>query len=223
MRQSLSIMLALPAVAAAQTVSAAIPSRLNPRDPAVIYGEDLGSAEQAVTQFGICTLNRDRNEVQALLDLPVDSRRYDSRLRGVVSEDCLAEGSIVIPPEILRGSLFEALYLEKYRRFDPPLAQVRYDYAAGYNKPLSKSAAAALSLVSVGDCVVRAQPAASRNFILNASTTAVGSRALALIISALPPCVFQGHQVHFSRPIVRAAVAEALYRLTSQAAKAGMQ
>ena len=128
-----------------------------------------------------------------------------------------------MPYQLIRGSLFEAIYSRKFGRdFQADLKAVpSYDYAKGYARPLSAEAANTISLAIVADCVARTDSAPARQLIASRPGTPFESEAIGLIAAKLPGCVPPNQKLRFSRSVIRAATAEALYRLSTMSRGSG--
>jgi hypothetical protein len=121
---------------------------------------------------------------------------------------------------IFRGTLYESLYRADYARgravdiaSAPQIAYVTGDPATW-----TQGQREWLGLQDFADCVVRAKPAEARALVMSEVETAAEGRALASIGPALGPCLVQGVETRFSRPILRGLIAESLYRLTAAVA-----
>lgn len=181
------------------------------------------SPRTSTAQFASCMVKRDAKAALQFVETPVDSARYATLMRRILEQDCYNDGLAVdIPPVALRGSLFEALYKHDFAGAAPDLrGAAKVDYLAGYAVPMTDAAATAVALAHVGDCVVRADPAAARQLLSMAPDTPPEQAAIGVVAARLPACLDKGQTIPFSRSTIRALVAEALYRLTAAAVAPG--
>ena len=187
--------------------------------PAEVRGESRLDARLTLRQFGSCTLRRTPQVALQVVNLPVDVPDFDKTIRRIASEDCLVAGDLHMPPSLLRGSLFEALYLRDFgRAVAPALKGVpSFDYARGYSRPLSAVAQNTIGLAVVADCVARTSPISAHEFITSLPGSPLEDRAFTVVGRLLPGCVPPQQTFKFSRSVVRSSVAEAMYRLSSVA------
>jgi hypothetical protein len=177
---------------------------------------------QITEQFGTCTVKHDPSGSLEFVNTPIDSPQFASVMKRVVSPDCLDLGGLQVQPLILRGSVFAALYRKEFRRAAPDLKLVpMVEYSTGYATPLSDAASNLVGLARLGDCVVRADAGSARELVLNHPETPAEERAIGRIAAVMPACIEKGRTIGFSRDMIRAAVAEALYRLTAQTVAPG--
>ena len=210
--------IALPLIASAQEMGTLLTHR-----PASVNGTTKIDARRTMREFGTCSVARAPGSAERFVGLPVDSPDAARFLPSVASPDCLGDGELHIPRPIIRGSLFEALYVRRFHRSGPVTfaGAAPIDYAAGYSPPYSPAAANAIGMGQLGDCVVRADGEDAKTLILAIPATAEEDGAIAGLTAHLGPCVVKGQRITFSRSIIRAAIAEGLYRLSLQTTPAG--
>lgn len=197
-------------------------SNIRRAPPASVDGDDRAAAREAGRQFGLCVVERRAGTAARLIEMRVDDPAYGKLLNRFATDDCIAWGEMRLPYSILRGSIFEALYSRSNAAPITDFSAVPpIDYAAGYDRPLSKAASQAIALAQVGDCASRANPAAARALVASRPETPSERQAVAQLAKALPGCVPAGQQVTLSVSVVRSAVAEGLYRLTQAATPGG--
>jgi hypothetical protein len=195
----------------------ALPIRTSPQ-PARIEGEGMPAARVTTHQFGICVVKKFPTRARQVVDVPVDDPAFRKDLTSLATSDCLRDGDLSVPPLILRGAIFEALYSADFGRgFAADFSKVApLDYASKYNRPFSGLASTAVGLATVADCAARSDPAAARLMIESALNSADEDRALGIMAAKLRPCIPNGLSFRFSRSMIRASLAEAVYRLTQQ-------
>ena len=194
----------------------ALPIRAAPQ--ARIEGESLPAARAATHQFGICVVKKYRARAKQVLDIPVDDPAFRKELTSLATSDCLADGQLALPPLILRGAIFEALYSAEFGRdFAADLSKTPpFDYAGRYDRPLSDFASTALGLAAAADCAARSDPAAARLMVKSSPDSPDEDLAMSVVANKLGACIPKGESFRFSRSMVRAALAEVVYRLSQQ-------
>lgn len=188
------------------------------RDPAQIRGETAFAARMTLKEFGTCTVGRSAKAALAVVDLPYGTSAFDKAINRLADVECLSSGTLIIPPYLMRGALFEALYLREFGRNANPNVKSApsYDYMAGYHRPVEPDAANTIALAIVGDCVTRTVPLASHQLLTSIPGSQLESDSIAAVAKELPGCVPPRQTFRFQRSIIRAAVAEALYRLSTE-------
>lgn len=212
------LMMAAPASAQGQPGARAPTGSLIPRRVAEVYGETKLAARLSLRQFGVCVVKRRMKGALSLIDMPVDSAQYRKAISDIVSDECLASGELTFPYDLLRGQIFETLYLDQLDRFRKPdfTGVPSFNYAKAYSRPLTETAQNIIGLGVVGDCVARTVPMEAHNFLRSFPGTKLEDQALAAVVKQLPGCLPPRQTFRFSRSIIRGAVAEAIYRLSSQ-------
>ncbi len=192
------------------------------RRSAQISGESKADARLTAKRFGECTLARSPAAAAQLVDMAVDAPGFDKHVRRVIHEDCLSAGELRLPGTVIRGTIFEALYTRDFgRSANPNLKSApTFDYTKPYSRPFSGSAESVIGLAIVGDCAVRTDPVAAHQLVTSIPGTQLEDRAVAQVARHLPGCVPPNKAFKFSRSIIRASVAEALYRLSSSVRQA---
>ena len=208
----------VPAAAAAQSQpggSSETGTMINRRS-AQIHGESKADARLTSKRFGECSVARAPVAAMQLVDTPVDSPDYDRLVRRVIVDECLSVGELTLPHLVIRGALFEALYAKDFgRQAKTSLKAVpTYDYSSGYSRPFSGNAQNVIGLAGVGDCVARTSPIAAHELITSLPGSGIEDRAFATVARILPGCIPPKQTFKFSRSVVRASVAEAMYRLS---------
>ncbi|MFL6727217.1 MAG: hypothetical protein ACJ8FS_11990 [Sphingomicrobium sp.] len=219
LRYAAGLFLPLSASAYGQTQigeTGALPIRTAPQ--ARIEGEGLPAARTATHQFGICVVKKFRVRARQVVDIPVDDPAFRKELTSLATSDCLAEGELVVPPLILRGAIFEALYkLDFGEDFAADITKAPpFDYAAAYKRPLSDSASGTIALAMVADCAARSDPAAARLMLKSGPNSTDEDVAMSVMASKLGACIPKGQSLRFSRTMIRASLGEAVYRLSQQ-------
>lgn len=178
------------------------------------------SARLTLKQYGACVLDRYKGRAARLMQIAVDSDEYRRLSRAVIEGDgdeCLSGGELSFGVPLFHGALFEAAYLRDFR-FDAPdtvPADVDSGYQALYMSPYSSAARNAISLEQFGECVVRADTKGARALLLSDPSRPSEQQAFAQLAPSFGGCVVKGETIELSKVVVRGAVAEGLYRLST--------
>jgi hypothetical protein len=92
------------------------------------------------------------------------------------------------------------------------------DYAAMAPRQMSSDTQLHLAMVGIADCVVRARPAEASTLI-SGKIDESEEREFAVLNTAFNACLMEGEKLSVSRPLLRSAVAEALYNAAKASAK----
>ena len=211
-------LLICPAIASAQSQPGAgsETGSLIKRAPAVVVdGRSLTAAREATRQFGACVVSRRPVFAVRVMQMPVDDPEFSKLMKRLASDECMADGSLTVPILLFRTAVFEAAYLKEFGKSPPEdlkLAPV-VDYTVGYSAPLTSTAAVTIALGRMGDCVARADSKAAHFLVTSRPGTALENDAFSVLLKPLPACVVKGETVRISKPVVRGAIVEALYRI----------
>jgi hypothetical protein len=222
---SVAGLVALPALASAQSQMGATSETgtLITRRLAQVRGETTLEARKTLREFATCAAAGHPGIVEAAIDDAVDTKSYRRKLIDVSNEDCFSSGEMQMPAELLRGALFEAMYLREFGDAPNPdlTSAASYDYSAPYSKPLSEEAQNTVGLAIVGDCVTRTASEKVHALLASVPGSPAEDRGFAEVAKILPGCVPPNKTFRFSRSVVRGSVAEALLRLSRSAQAAG--
>jgi len=183
---------------------------------AQVHGETTLEARKTLREFATCAVASRPGVAEAAIDQAVDTKQYRQELIDVSNEDCFSSGEMQMPAELLRGALFEAMYLHEFS--DGPKgglnATPTFDYSASYSKPLSEEAQNTVGLAIVGDCVTRTAPGKVHDLLNTIPGSPGEDAAIGEVARILPGCVPANKTFHFSRSVIRGSVAEAILRLS---------
>jgi len=121
---------------------------------------------------------------------------------------------------LFRYSLFEARYRIEFGKSAapvvaglPPLDVDAEFSAAGFDpRGMSTLPPVVIFLRQLGECVVRVDVANAHALIVARPYSKQEATALTAVMPALGECMPEGHTMKFSRPMLRGAIAEALYK-----------
>ncbi|HYI39367.1 MAG TPA: hypothetical protein VE053_03510 [Allosphingosinicella sp.] len=216
---ALSVWVLTPAPLRAQASGSMETGSLIANRPAGGYGTSSNEARLISRKFAECSIRRGRLSAQRYLAAPIGSSEQARLQRQVLVDDCLGAGRLSLPHEVIRGALFEQLYLLEYKA--PPAVDLKavaaIDYTAGYSAPVSGPAINGIALAQFGDCVARADAESARSLLTNLPDSKGESAAVQGLMPRLGACIPKGRKISFSRSVLRASVAEGLYRLTRAA------
>ncbi|KZE18716.1 MULTISPECIES: hypothetical protein [Sphingomonas] len=175
-------------------------------------------AELAMTEFAMCEVRSPKGRAAALAygrEVPGTPSTYRDRL---VKSLCAPSGtSMSFNPELFRMTIYPALYAKDFGKAAPAVnvALLPTDYAAEFD---STPDTATVEVRRLGDCVVKRDVAAAREFVLSKPYSRAEDAALATIRPALAACLPAGQSVRLSRSVAHGAIGEALYKLTAASA-----
>lgn len=205
-------------VALAPSADAQETGTLLQRKAAQIDTRDANAARLTMRNFASCIASRSKGRLTKLLSLPVGAPEYDRMSRAMFDregDECLSGGELSFSMKLLRGSFFEAVYLQAFGRdLMPDFAAIKDSgYRARYAEPFSPEAAYAIAFEQFGECVAKARTSAARDLVMSIPGSTTESTAFAMLGPTLGPCLPQGRKIAFSKPVLRGFVSEGLYWL----------
>ncbi len=213
-----TLILAMPAAAQVEKPTG---TRIGRPAPAYIPPNtrlaDEDRARITTNDFARCVVQGDRKLVVDALAAPVDDPEANAKLARVRFSDCLADGMLHMPPPILRGAFFRALYLRDFDKREWRPADVPTDYGRFAVNKAQPAAASYFSMMAFADCLVRKDLGNSQKLVLSVPGSKPEEAALAILVPQMGPCLLNGMQVKFSRSMLSAVLAEALYRAAQDA------
>jgi hypothetical protein len=192
------------------------------RRAAQINGSTKTDARRTTREYGSCLLKRFPKYAERVALEPVHTDEYFKLIDRMVIADCLSNGEIRFPVNIVRSAVIEALYIEQFGRSGPTeFAQVLpIDYLAGYPAELPGKARSVVALAKFGDCVSRKDPIDARALVVSFPGSSDETQRLAALSPSFNGCVIRGEKLTFSRSVIRGAVSEGLFRLSRAASQA---
>ena len=170
--------------------------------PSVRKISDSDRARTTTNDFAVCLVKMHSKSVDKAIKQPTEDAT-DKALRNMADSDCLTSGELRIPALLLRGATFRALYLRDYGRIPPKASAQAIELGTvAAEPPLNRFA----------DCVFAQDGENVRNLVMASPATAAESAALSALSPALGRCVAAGDQIHFSRAVLQAVLAEAAFR-----------
>jgi hypothetical protein len=187
-------------------------------------------AEQKLAEFSDCVVAKKsrRSLVNLFLrKLPNSESYFDASMKAA-DLHCLDSAArrennriqLKIQPATFRDALYPALYRRDFGGPAPasgiaalPAQSLRPEF----DGPIEQLPPQYLASRRFGDCVARQDPDDAHVLLLAKPYTTREDAALAQLKQALPSCIADGQTLHLTRGAIRAAVGEAMYKL-SQAA-----
>lgn len=192
--------------------SSALAQRMSGPDRVV---PDEVVAQRVTNLYAQCILRRHRSAAERFVSLPLDSPDLREAGMAVAQSECLPAEQARFVSSLLRGAVFEALYLRDFRRSSVGVLASAPPLTFASDPATLEPAKRAIFLGSrVAECTVRADPASARALILSPVASRTEARAFDAILPAVSGCLEAGAQLSFSRPMLRGLIAESLYRLT---------
>lgn len=190
------------------------------RKAAQIDTRDANAARLTMRSFAACIASRSKGRLTKLLALPVGVPEYDRMSRAMFDregDECLSGGELRFSMKLLRGSLFEAVYLQEFGRDAVPDLMLVTDsgFRARYAEPLGPDAAYVVAFEQFGECVAKARPSAARDLVASIPGSSSESTAFASLGPVLGSCLPKGRKITFSKPVLRGFVSEGLYWLSA--------
>lgn len=188
-------------------------TRPEPAEPD--YRSKLPEAEQAralVDEFAQCTLDYSPTAVDEALEFIPGTSESSAALAKLARPRCLSNATLRMPSDLLRGALFRAKVLNEF--VDQPLvfASEPIDLTQMITDSGNKDQLRFLILQDFGSCVVRSNPEVAAAFIVELAGSEKEQEALDQLVPLLGPCLPEGSELAFSKSMLSAQLAEALYR-----------
>jgi hypothetical protein len=172
-----------------------------------------------MNDYGACVVKNARRRVEAALKIfPGTKESYDAMLKLATSE-CIMHGTLRFKVELLRGSLFDALYDADFKSVPVNVISApQIDYFASAPDSSSEEVRQQVGLRQFADCIVRTNPTSTRSLVTSEVGSGTERVAFEQLMPAASQCLTKGAEVRFSRPMLRGLVAETIYRLSQAAA-----
>ncbi|HTM96619.1 MAG TPA: hypothetical protein VL100_12505 [Croceibacterium sp.] len=220
---AVTAMVSVSCAASAQDTYKPTGSRIGRPAPVVTPNSSNLSNEEGARRmtddFASCIYRKSKNSVNAALALRPDSKEANAALGRLVRDDCYAaNASLSIPQSLLRGALFRAKLLTEFGGKDVALAPEPVDYTQFVPSPLQSEDRSYVAFGDFADCVVRADLDGARKFVEPDAGSEVETQALNALIPKLGPCLTNGLEITFSKSVLQALLAEAIYHETAAAA-----
>ena len=224
MKQGIIFGGAVAALMMGSVASAQETGSLITRKPAQIDSRDKDATRKTLEIFSICVLERAYGRAIKMVDMRIDVPEYVKQMNSISSgyDDCLSGGDLVISNGLFRGGLFRALYMREFKLDGPVnfVPELVTGYQDRYPQPYSDDAKSSIAMMRFAECVSRADGVNVRLLVGSGAGSSVETAAIQALAPKLGPCIAAGNQIRFSKPILKGALAEGIYRL-SMASKVG--
>lgn len=218
-----ALLAVLPALASAQETGTRLGPHNRAKPSANLSLSEADRSRKMMLDYARCLIGVDEQGVRAMTTSFPESQDYARRARRISTDACVADGMMTFNANILRASLFTAFYLREFGRAPAPLAATPIDFKADAAGQNADEANRYVVMRQFAECVVRADPAASRAVVLGPIGSAAEDEAFRAIAPQLAPCLPQGSSIKAGRTVLSGLIAEVLYRLatTTPTASAG--
>lgn len=191
-----------------------VPRRARIADDPGISAADRGRL--AMAEFARCTV--DRRSVQVAKVATLSAQTLNGRsIAPLADDECLASGSMAFKPILLRGALFVELY---GRRTDAlargqvwRLQSKPFDQAVEFDKS-DGDLTVQMGLLTFSECVVGRDPAGAKAVVSAPTVSKAEDAGFGALRPSLGRCYPAGSSISLSKPILKGALAEILYRGT---------
>lgn len=200
--------------------------------PAHAQGGDTRKAShkestRTMLEFAECTAanRRFRPDMDRFLRTSPASPEFGTLARSFAKDRCVPADSGTVEMRfdfmLFRYSLFEARYRNEFGKGPPPSVEglppldldSEFDLAIMPGlQGVSTLPPVVVFLRQLSDCVIREKPVESHALIAARPYSKAETTALEAVMPALAACMPEGHTMKFSRPMLRGAIAEALYK-----------
>lgn len=178
-------------------------------------------ARYTMVKMGECMVKQNKGRVLNYLRTLPYSEAAAKNAQALLNQDsCLSSGDITTPESTLRGALYTGLYRQEFKLRGPgDIANApKIDYASGHSvAQLGATGLQAIALRNLGDCLVRADPAAAHEMIASEVLSAKQNAAFSRLATKLSGCIGRGVSIKLNRLGLQGLVAENLYRLALSA------
>lgn len=196
-------------------------------DPMSRFGtaDSTKDARKITAKFASCVVGKYDKAVKESLALPFYDLKNWGSLKKVMNPTCARTSGVSLlsmPPMVFRGALYEALYQRDFGNMvgenavgtaHPHYPENAADEGAKRHDEVTEGYR---KFMTIGECVVRADPVTARQLVLSKVETPEETAAVAKIAALIPICTTES--MRLSRSILRMMIAEPLYRMTSPAA-----
>jgi hypothetical protein len=170
--------------------------------------------------FAECTVRSDRSrpKVDRFLRMSPSNPEFTKLGNEFIKDRCVppSTGSVTMKFDSLlfRYSLFEARYRIEFGKSPPPKTDdlPPIDIAGEFDPRGANLPDVVVFLRKLGECSIRFLPAEAHAFVLALPYSDAEGVALQGLMPALGECMPEGQTLKFSRPMLRGAIAEALYK-----------
>ena len=209
---SVAAIISLAAACPAQDLSRELSGGVRAKTPDNAYMKPSDKVRITLQAYGTCLIKDNRRQVESFLETWPDSPNYNSMVRRVASNNCIASGDLRMTSSFLRGALYVGLYKIDYKDSPASVSKAPINFGLQMTDASTPNTKVYVSRMLFADCVVRRAAEESRRLVLTTPASKDEDLALSKLLPFLGPCIPQGQNVQFDRTVLSGILAEALYR-----------
>jgi hypothetical protein len=169
-------------------------------------------ARVTLAQFARCIIKKQRATVMKAVQRAPWAEDANKALFAIADENCLANGELTIPTSLLRGSVYQELYREKYSGGPPTLVPSQVDFAEGMKEPFGNDIAVDVAMRQFGDCVARRDLHNSHALVMASPGSSAETNAITDLLPDFSACLVKGSTWKITKSVMAAILSEVLYR-----------
>jgi hypothetical protein len=159
-----------------------------------------------------CMLQRNRKAIVPALLAPRFAVDPGAKQPAMAASECLEDGTLTIPPNVLRAAYFTALYRDEFRTGMPVLPSVANGFHDGASEPFGDKQRQWIGLRQFADCVARRDLRSTHALIVAEAGSAAEPAAFKALAPHLGPCLPAGLSLKFTPAVLSGLLAEVVYR-----------
>lgn len=168
----------------------------------------------AIQTYATCLVDQWPGVVQDVTAAFPDSEDYKRAVAMLGSSPCAGNVMQNVPSQLVRGSLYQALYAKNFADQMPAMTASALSVDEEVRDRPEDKAASYKALRQYGECVVRTDTPASRALTLSRAGSTDELQALSALQPTFARCLTAGGQITFSKAVLTGVIAEVLYRLS---------
>jgi hypothetical protein len=175
----------------------------------------LSEAERgriAVAAFADCAIVRRKQDVAAFITAPYSSRESRQAMSNMAVSACLSDGRLMMPPPLMRGALFRAVYNRDYAQSEVMFAAAAPDYTSSVTDTMNVDDATQVLMLDFASCVIRSNRDGAKDMLLARVGSDKEKAAFSSLVPSMGACFPKGKSVELSKSMATAVIAEAMYR-----------
>ena len=198
-----------------RTTGSNIPVPKRGRIPDSVSYSEADRGRIAAAGVARCIVDSAPDKVKTALSLPF-GKELNKTLAALAAEDCLSTGEVHYSATLFRGALFAELWRRrvaaeaKGQSWGPALDA--YDPSLPVAADADPATKQQLGLLWFADCIVKRDRAAANDVVVRPIASKEQAEAYTRLIPNLSPCLLQGQEVKFSKPVLEGVLAAVLYR-----------
>lgn len=186
--------------------------------PAILNADPSMAKDDLVRTFMVdyarCIYDIDRRSVDKMLDQVPGTDGYTKAAQRAAVNQCITTGDMRFQQSSLQGAVYIYKYKAEFGTRAPALKTEPVDYAVLAKGAAPDWAGRYVAYRKLAQCVVRADPVASRALVLGPIGGASEAGAIQTLGASLGTCLDKGATVNLTKERLTGVVAEALYRLS---------